>query len=426
MESLQFSVVDVETTGLYAGGHDRIIEIAILALDASGARTSEYSTLVNPHRDMGPISIHGITAKDVAEAPSFEDIAGDVSARLARSVIVGHNVHFDFHFLLAEFKRLGHAIPESPLLCTIRLAQNASPDLPSIRLAECCQHFGIPIQKAHSAFNDALATSKLLTACLTRLGRPSAALLDELKVEPIPPHHTMWPSLPQTGKCLSRTQAATAKPGPSYLGTLVARLPASLEGDHKLDEYLETLDRVLEDRRIDPAEAEALFDFATYLGLGREQVLQAHDRYLHSLTQVASADGVVSESELADLIAVQELLGVPRKLDELVSESLDSASSAERMGLTMGQTQYKLEGKTICFTGEFRCRVNGALPSRAHAEHVATEKGMVVKRGVSRQLYYLVVSDPDSMSAKARKAREYGVRIIAEAIFWRMMGVNTD
>jgi len=426
MEPVQFAVVDVETTGLYPGGHDRIVEIAILGLDASGALSNEYSTLVNPHRDMGPTNIHGVTAKDVAEAPSFEDIAGDISARLARAVIVGHNVNFDFRFLSAEFKRLGHPIPESPLLCTIRLARNAAPDLPSRRLAECCCHFGISIQKAHSAFDDALATAKLLTACLGRLGRPSTALLDEFEVEPIPPHYEMWPRLPQTGKCLSRTQAAATKPAPSYLGGLVARLPAHLEGDDRLDEYLATLDRVLEDRRINPDEAEALFDLAAHIRLGREQVLQTHNRYLRNLVQVASADGVVSEFELADLHAVQTLLCVPGELGEFISESLASASSAKRIDPTIGQTQYNLDGRTICFTGEFRCHVDGVIPSRKHAENLAAEKAMVIKKGVSRQLDYLVVSDPDSMSTKARKAREYGVRIIAEAIFWRMMGVNTD
>jgi hypothetical protein len=30
------------------------------------------------------------------------------------------------------------------------------------------------------------------------------------------------------------------------------------------------------------------------------------------------------------------------------------------------------------------------------------------------------------MSSKARKAREYGTRIIAEPAFWRMLGVPVD
>jgi len=37
-----------------------------------------------------------------------------------------------------------------------------------------------------------------------------------------------------------------------------------------------------------------------------------------------------------------------------------------------------------------------------------------------------VVADPDSLSGKARKARAYGTRIIAEATFWRMIGIEID
>ena len=34
------------------------------------------------------------------------------------------------------------------------------------------------------------------------------------------------------------------------------------------------------------------------------------------------------------------------------------------------------------------------------------------------------LADPDSMSGKAKQAREYGVRLIAETAFWEMIGVE--
>lgn len=51
---------------------------------------------------------------------------------------------------------------------------------------------------------------------------------------------------------------------------------------------------------------------------------------------------------------------------------------------------------------------------------------MVVKKNVTKRLDCLVVADPDSMSGKARKAREYGVRILAEPVFWRAVGVDVE
>ncbi len=73
-----------------------------------------------------------------------------------------------------------------------------------------------------------------------------------------------------------------------------------------------------------------------------------------------------------------------------------------------------------------RSRINGEVVSRATAERVAMEHGMVVRKGVVKKLDYLVVADPESMSGKANKAREYGVRILAEPVFWHMMGVNVE
>src|SRR3990170_8268659 len=72
--AVEFAVVDVETTGLYPGGHDRILEISIVRTRWTGEVLDEYVTLVNPQRDVGPTSIHGITARDVVSAPPFEEV----------------------------------------------------------------------------------------------------------------------------------------------------------------------------------------------------------------------------------------------------------------------------------------------------------------------------------------------------------------
>ena len=51
---------------------------------------------------------------------------------------------------------------------------------------------------------------------------------------------------------------------------------------------------------------------------------------------------------------------------------------------------------------------------------------MVVAPRVTKKLDMLVVADPDSLSGKARKAREYGVRIVAETAYWSMIGVEVS
>jgi NAD-dependent DNA ligase len=45
---------------------------------------------------------------------------------------------------------------------------------------------------------------------------------------------------------------------------------------------------------------------------------------------------------------------------------------------------------------------------------------------VTKDLDILVVADPYTRSSKAEAARRYGVRIMAEAAFWRAIGVQVE
>ena len=62
--STPFAVVDVETTGFSPRLHDRVVEVAVVRLE-HGQPVEEYTTLVNPGRDVGPTHVHGITGSDV-------------------------------------------------------------------------------------------------------------------------------------------------------------------------------------------------------------------------------------------------------------------------------------------------------------------------------------------------------------------------
>ncbi len=103
-----YAVLDTETTGVHPGYHHRIAEVAVLHADLDGNVTDEWCTLVNPKRDLGPQSIHGIRASDVRRAPTFEQIAGELVRWLRGRVPVAHNWMFDARHLNAEFSRLGH------------------------------------------------------------------------------------------------------------------------------------------------------------------------------------------------------------------------------------------------------------------------------------------------------------------------------
>jgi DNA polymerase-3 subunit epsilon len=126
-----------------------------------GESTREFATLLNPERDIGPTSIHGLTASDILSAPRFVEVAGTLIDALDGCVaLAGHNIRFDYSFLSAEFGRIGHAFPNCPTLCTMRLAGGGT-------LTSCCDDYGIVFQgNKHAALYDARAAAKLLAALL--------------------------------------------------------------------------------------------------------------------------------------------------------------------------------------------------------------------------------------------------------------------
>lgn len=160
-----YVVVDLETTGFSPKHGDRIVEIGIVKIDTSGNVTDEFSTLINPERDTGPVDIHGVTDEMVREAPRFIDIAHEVLELLSNSVVVAHNASFEERFLKAEFAVAGFDGLEFPALCTVWLGRKTI-DAPNHKLDTLVKHCGVGRGGTHEALEDARMTAKLLVIML--------------------------------------------------------------------------------------------------------------------------------------------------------------------------------------------------------------------------------------------------------------------
>lgn len=416
-----FAVVDVETTGFSPWLHDRVLEVAVVKVDPWRGILDEYSTLVNPGRDVGPSEIHYITAADVVAAPPFAAVAGDIFEHLHGCVVVGHNARFDLGFLAAEFAHAGVAMPPVPAVCTISLGKDLFPALASRKLFHCCTISGISIEDEHTALCDAKATAHLLAFYIATAMQRGAKTMQELGCQPllIP---DPWCPIPPSGLRLTRSGAAVAQSAQrGYLARLVEHLPETGSGDPNAESYLDLLDRALEDRKVTTDEADALIHTAEQWGLTRTRVLELHRRYLSGLARIAKADGIVTAAERRDLDLVCELLGLHRAaLETLLEDDADPAAAGAAPASAPGQ----LAGLSVCFTGELRSTLKGQPISRELAEALAARAGLFVRGGVSKKLDLLVVADPDTMSGKAKKARDYGTRIMAEATFWNAIGLQ--
>ena len=97
---------DLETTGINVAT-DRIVEISILKINTDG--TEESKTMrINPEMPIPKKSsdIHGIKDEDVADCPTFKDVARELASFMEGCDIAGYNSNkFDIPLLAEEFIR---------------------------------------------------------------------------------------------------------------------------------------------------------------------------------------------------------------------------------------------------------------------------------------------------------------------------------
>lgn len=153
VSDFRLSFVDLETTGTAATA-DRITEIGIVEVDENGVR--EWSSLINPGMSIPPFiqSLTGISNEMVADAPTFEEIAGELQARLEGRLFIAHNARFDHGFLKNEFRRTGHAF-KPDVLCTLKLSRKLYPGFARHNLDAIAERHKLTENDRHRALADA-------------------------------------------------------------------------------------------------------------------------------------------------------------------------------------------------------------------------------------------------------------------------------
>ncbi len=402
----RYAVFDIETTGLSAAHYHRIVEIGVTLVDDSGSVVYEWETLVNPERDVGATDIHGISAADVYNAPTFREIAGEVESLLRGRVPVAHNLSFDAPFLAFEFQRLGYSVPLAPSsgLCTMRLASRYLSS-GQRTLESCCECIGCHMETAHAALDDARAAATLLGYYISADADFLASWAPVISAS----QTSIWPEIPNCSvACVSRRNPAPLR-SEHFLSRLVSqsdvRPPAQ-----ETDGYLVLLDRSLLDRNLSYHEQDELVAVAEAMGLSRAEAILLHGTYLKALCGVALKDGVVTAAERSELEQVATLLGLTSDDVERGLESSLKGDQAFRPG------GFSLEpGDAVVFTGE------APGVDREVLQEEARSLGLRPTGSVSGKTKLLVAADPDSLSGKARKARDLGTAIVGYDTYLEMI-----
>jgi DNA polymerase-3 subunit epsilon len=172
--------VDTETTGkldfrrpFNSPGQPRIIQLAAIATNSSGARFAQMSVLIQPDGWEIPAeaqAIHGIST-DKCRADGIPILAAlELLAGMARccGIVVAHNLDFDRTMIWGEMELASHAPISLPGYCTMK----AATDLVQIpgrygsykwpTLTETYHHF---FKKGFDGAHDALADVVACAEC---------------------------------------------------------------------------------------------------------------------------------------------------------------------------------------------------------------------------------------------------------------------
>ncbi len=174
-------VGDVETTGANRNT-DRVVEVAWLEIDENLNILDRQHSLIDPQMPISASAsgIHGITAADVAEAPTLAEFFDEVLPAgffgpEDEVCLIAHNVPFDRGFLQPH-------MPITLELCTLRLARRVFPDAENHKLATLMYLLGLTRGKSHSADGDVETCLDLLRKICEKTGNGLQELLNEAMV----------------------------------------------------------------------------------------------------------------------------------------------------------------------------------------------------------------------------------------------------
>ena len=380
---LEYVAFDIETTGLYKS--DKIIEIALVVFKENKV-IEEWSTLVNPMRDVGKTNIHGISPSMTSAAPLFDEIVNDLFRMMDKRILVAHNLSFDNRMLAQELEHAGFEGDLGKGFCTLVASRRLLPGAGD-SLKSTCEALGIESIDAHSALGDARMTKQifdLLKEDSQKVKEVNVKFEREKKPARVIVRNAF---IGKQDDAIEQIKSFTSK----------VPFPTSEE---KGVAYLLLLNMAMQDLIISKNEEAELSTWASELGISEFDRNELHKGYLDSFIQAALRDGVITTKEKDMIDLVGKALGLEVKIPDTPQPI---KANVENLGV----------GKKVCFTGE-AVGLSGESISRNDLEALASKVGLHPVRDVTKKgCDILVAADETSMSGKAKKAKDWGIPVIS-------------
>lgn len=376
-----YTVVDLETCGLYGEERKKVIEISALRF-RDDKLTEKFSTLVNPemHIPNEATLKNNITDEMVENAPVIKDILPDFIDFIGDDVLVGHNIEaFDYKII----SKLSMGAVSNSYIDTYRLAQRCLPELPNHKLETLAQHLGLSIDDMHRSEYDCILTQQLYVNLKPLCGKTIS-----------PKFYSLKPT--------TKAQYSYAQVDPNFSDNnpMLGKTCIVYGAFQQLSvEQIKRLFDIIGARYVD------FFCYsADILILGDEM----HKKYLFGIYD----DTINSYLKLKKPI-----------LSEYDFVRYGKIIFSEKGGFKEFKVNFDVVGKTFCLTGEFD------IDSRENVINRLTNLGAIAKNNVIKSLDYLIVGNKGSelyksgsKGSKVEKAEDFNskganIQIISEKDF---------
>lgn len=162
-----FAAIDFESAGAQRGKTDVPVQLGMSIWSPCNGHSHPFVSFIRADQPItwAASKVHGITTRDLADAPTLPLLWPKIKATLSGRIVVAHG-HGTEKRYLRHFP--GHGF--GPWVDTLLLSRAAWPDLRSHGLGDLCEHFGltknindlVPNKTWHDALYDATASLVLL------------------------------------------------------------------------------------------------------------------------------------------------------------------------------------------------------------------------------------------------------------------------
>lgn len=161
--------LDLEATGLNVI-RDRIMQIGAIKYFKDGREPAELNMLINPGVIISEeaMQVHGILPKDVANKPTFQQVADEIYEFIGDADLAGYNSNrFDIPMLMEEFARVGieFSLEKRRTIDVQRIFYKMEPRTLKAALKFYCDK---EMEDAHDAMADVYATVDVFLGQLDR------------------------------------------------------------------------------------------------------------------------------------------------------------------------------------------------------------------------------------------------------------------